>query len=1002
MKINKLRFCNIHSFKGTHEIDFNAEPLASSGLFAITGPTGSGKSTILDALCLSLYGEIPRYDRVTNTRIDAEGSVITHFAQECFVETHYEVKDQQYLSIWRIHKSTRSDKLQAPSMELSFVENKEIISSKLSEVPLENQNIIGLSYDQFVRSIVLTQGDFAKFLKADANDRARLLENITGAHIYRKIGMEVFERYKKLATTYNELSAQAHNIVILDSDAQLSIQDAIGTNNEAIQKLSKSLLEKEEILSKLSLRVRKLAEFADQEKIRLSLQEEEDALKPKLELLAKHRKLEPYIISILTLSAKVSEMADNKQQLESYRKEIIAVNQNKNKAIQALSTLVKEELNDENYLNAMRDFQSKVNIANQKLKQLSDDGKMAAEAYKVQLEKFPDQNIATKLSSLKREEQWSILQDIIDQYSFSKLEDPLDDTALQNVMNDSEAILGRLKDELNVLKEKENIQKEISEIESNLKANELEILRLAKVCETNLSLQKQTAEAIEALRNQIEKRTLAASFEEHRTLLVDGEPCPLCGSIHHPYAEGKEETLGLHKEKVELDLLQTNLIRIQQEVQSIQNLKSSKEGMQISLYDRAKSIQARLVELSNQQLQFDKVSELTDYIGKQQESLVLFKNEYNRRNYLMHLNYLLPFLENCLQLGREYNSILQQRNNLYNGEEEINQLLDSMQNTISSAQGNIQTLMGSIEAKNEALDLIVHKIETLEAALKQPLHQLGYSNMDEAMGDVLDDKLRSEIIDAEHSISTRVAENFTITDRIKKEIESIQDIQLDIGLDDLQDQIRHLKSEQLELSRQNGGLNNQLELDDQNRIKHAEISKALEEHKATMRPWEWLAGKIGDSTGNTYAKYAQNLSLQTLIGLANERLKSLSDRYVLEYTAIDTDLRIIDMYQGNSSRSIKTLSGGETFLLSLALALSLSDLASQNVKLDCLFIDEGFGTLDSDTLDIALCTLERLQSESHRMIGIISHVESLKERITTQIKVMRYADGSSALETLSI
>ena len=109
-------------------------------------------------------------------------------------------------------------------------------------------------------------------------------------------------------------------------------------------------------------------------------------------------------------------------------------------------------------------------------------------------------------------------------------------------------------------------------------------------------------------------------------------------------------------------------------------------------------------------------------------------------------------------------------------------------------------------------------------------------------------------------------------------------------------------------------------------------------------------------------------------------------------------LLVIDNYQGDSIRSIKTLSGGETFLISLALALSLSDMASKNVALGCLFIDEGFGTLDSDTLELAMTTLETLQSESQKAVGVISHVEALKERIDVQIKLKMNAQGHSEIE----
>ena len=152
--------------------------------------------------------------------------------------------------------------------------------------------------------------------------------------------------------------------------------------------------------------------------------------------------------------------------------------------------------------------------------------------------------------------------------------------------------------------------------------------------------------------------------------------------------------------------------------------------------------------------------------------------------------------------------------------------------------------------------------------------------------------------------------------------------------------------------------------------------------------------------GKKFNDFAQDLSLSQLIHLANLRLKDLSDRYLIDKPTAEEDdgLIAIDEHMGGQRRSVKTLSGGETFLLSLSMALALSDLASKNVEINSLFIDEGFGTLDPETLDQTLDTLEKLQAESSKTIGIISHVDSLKERIATQVQLKRNGQGYSQLE----
>ena len=180
-----------------------------------------------------------------------------------------------------------------------------------------------------------------------------------------------------------------------------------------------------------------------------------------------------------------------------------------------------------------------------------------------------------------------------------------------------------------------------------------------------------------------------------------------------------------------------------------------------------------------------------------------------------------------------------------------------------------------------------------------------------------------------------------------------------------------------------------------------DLKQSIAETEKRNLRWKLLNELIGDATGKKFNDFAQDLSLSQLLKLANKRLNDLSDRYLLDKPDLrneDDSLVAIDSHMGGQRRSVKTLSGGETFILSLSMALALSDLASRNVNINSLFIDEGFGTLDPETLDQTLDTLEKLQAESSKTIGIISHVDSLKERISTQIKLSRNGQGYSRIE----
>jgi exonuclease SbcC len=202
--------------------------------------------------------------------------------------------------------------------------------------------------------------------------------------------------------------------------------------------------------------------------------------------------------------------------------------------------------------------------------------------------------------------------------------------------------------------------------------------------------------------------------------------------------------------------------------------------------------------------------------------------------------------------------------------------------------------------------------------------------------------------------------------------------------DDLQQQLQQL-AEQLGQTRQ------QLKQQQELATTQAGLYQQLQDQKALYEDWQKLNTLIGSANGDKYRRFAQGLTLQQLIVLANRQLDKLHSRYQLARKAdSELELWVLDSWQADAVRDTKTLSGGESFLVSLALALALSDLVSHKTRIDSLFLDEGFGTLDPDTLETALAALDSLQS-SGKMIGIISHVEALKERIPVQIKVQKQA-----------
>ena len=201
-----------------------------------------------------------------------------------------------------------------------------------------------------------------------------------------------------------------------------------------------------------------------------------------------------------------------------------------------------------------------------------------------------------------------------------------------------------------------------------------------------------------------------------------------------------------------------------------------------------------------------------------------------------------------------------------------------------------------------------------------------------------------------------------------------------------------------ELQQEIGGIRRRLHDDDMLRQKQQEKIGAVERQNREFRRWDMLHALIGSADGKKYRNFAQGLTFEVMIGHANRQLRKMTDRYLLIRDEMQPlDLNVVDSYQAGEIRSTRNLSGGESFLVSLSLALGLSQMASRNVRLDSLFLDEGFGTLDEEALDTALQTLAGLQQDG-KLIGVISHVPALQERISARIQVSSRTGGRSVIE----
>ena len=305
------------------------------------------------------------------------------------------------------------------------------------------------------------------------------------------------------------------------------------------------------------------------------------------------------------------------------------------------------------------------------------------------------------------------------------------------------------------------------------------------------------------------------------------------------------------------------------------------------------------------------------------------------------------------------------------------------------------TTLNNLEAKISQRSLV---IETKQAHFQKLLEASGFAQLRDYQEAGLPPGERNNLEERAKIIDTEIMEINAKEKEKKAQLEA--ELQKDFtqkSVDELQDILGELQSQQTRIQEDIGGIKRELGLNLGARTQQQQLSNALEAQQKEYDRWSKLHGLIGSSDGKRYRNFAQNLTFEQMTNQANQQLRKMTDRYLLiRDQTLPLTINVIDTYQDCEVRSTKNLSGGESFIVSLALALGLSNLAGSKTKVESLFLDEGFGTLDDEALEAALEALSSLRYEG-KQIGIISHVPALKERIGTQIQVVPLTGGRSKL-----
>ncbi|MCC4229379.1 SbcC/MukB-like Walker B domain-containing protein [Zunongwangia profunda] len=1002
MKILKIEFENINSLRGPQQIDFTDKPFSASSLFAITGPTGSGKSTILDVICLALFNHVPRLGKITKNEIIAKGAILTRNQKEAFARVTYDCKSGVYASKWSI-STNRNNNLRDYEMEIADLASGKLIDLKKSDVPAKNEALIGLNYNQFIKAVLLAQGEFAQFLKVNKAERGELLEKITGTGIYRELGKKAYEKNKEAS---KEILQQQQEIEIIQksllndedhaeiSKDYASQQAACEPLEKEIQRLSKFVELKEEIKNQQS-NIAKIAAEKTQAEEYLNQFNENNG-----KSLTEHENLQEHAGDLRNWKQGKENEAEISKEITEIEAKIGENKQAFSGLLSEVSQLLKTEVSANDFEGKLNEFTGKIQQLEEERKEkgreyskLMDELKLKTGDLSINFSKNPDENIqqlqAISNSAANRIENY--------------------EAELSNFDSDAEALKLQLKEQTEKTRAAQKANSKIDESDRELKKIASEKTTIKKQSEalpqqikdldTKVQFQQKD---LENLQLQQKNKLLEARLEDLRHNLIDNEPCPLCGAKHHPFADHAPAKDNLLEEKItqlqkELQLNSSQLAKIQA---NFENFQQRLTTLEIEEQQWKATSEEKRIAFKTQFKDFDLATDEVweSSIARLSEQLELIEKWEKEQKQWQIAKNAIPLLEQTKEIIKQGRDIAGKLKALYDGDDivEKNRLYHRSFTTLTQQKKSLQEQLENLKSRFQKL---TSELLILEQQLSVVLKEKGYDNLQQALENLLPEKEYLQLREQREKLQQSLSQLSTSHNLLQQQLEEKQKLDIEETSAELQDQLTQKRQKLNDINESSKALYRQLENQKENLNQLNNIRAGIAEKEQKIKRWRLLNELIGDATGRKFNEFAQDLTLTQLIALANKRLADLSDRYVIDKPMDEEDdgLVAIDEHMGGQRRSVKTLSGGETFILSLSMALALSDLASKNVEINSLFIDEGFGTLDPETLDQTLDTLEKLQAESSKTIGIISHVDSLKERIATQVILSRNGQGYSSI-----
>ncbi|CAI8918250.1 SbcC/MukB-like Walker B domain-containing protein [Chryseobacterium sp. IT-36CA2] len=1005
----QLTIEGLYSYQERQTIDFRN--LTEAGLFGIFGAVGSGKSSVLEAISFALYGETERL----NMRDKRAYNMMNLKSNSSYIEFDFVNYENKLFRATRDFKRNSKKFEEVKPNAVTFYEH---INGKW--IPLDHSNaeaIIGLSYSNFKRTIIIPQGQFKEFLELGAAERTNMMKeifnlqkfdlqnNVSALNVKNRSELDQLEGQLK---GFEEINEEKINI---QKEQLAEEQKLLSESNEKLEKISQTYQQLKNLKSDFDSLQQNKEKFnqLSEEKPQM------DALEAQAELYDRtFRLFNPLIIEKNKLSKEISDKQNEKeQQIKSWQETEKAFNVIKEqlKVLEPQFKALEQSRIQENDLNLI----IQILKSSEEIKTLNERTQKGSEKVKeVNLHKEKIQKIIDELSAqikvLKEQKlDSSLLSEVsswfIQQKNFKKL-----------LQEQTEKI--------------EKHQKQIGEIGEELKPfhyteNYKEDFKNRK--EALETKKKELSQKLDHLKIQKELSRFASE-------LHDGENCPLCGSKEHPHI------VEFHDVNAELKEIQEKITSVEQETAAIQKQEAEID----KILDRKKIFEEQLLSEQKIVLQIQENIEKNilnftwknfspdqeeEFEKKRSDSFTLEKKiEETERNIAVERE----------NLDRETKTLEKYKSALETFRlEEV-----SKQEQINISRSGLKILDWNLYAQKEKAEIeetyqkLVQSNKEIEESYQKALEQekilspkLAEQKTIVSQSEKQIAALEKEISANENSIVKALANhNFTEF----KEVERI--LLQEINIESVRTKVQHFKvefeslkkfigelelklkglsfdNEQFSLAEQQflEAQNEQKKISDSVVTKTAEIKRLEQEFvkKETLlkdlaklqKRSENLKIMMNLFKGAGFVQYVSSIYLRQLCDHANLRFHRMTRNQLSLQLNENNDFEIIDYLNEGKSRSVKTLSGGQAFQVSLSLALALAESVQSNAKADknFFFIDEGFGTQDSESVNIVFETLTNLMKEN-RIVGIISHVEELKEKIPTALNIIKDEERGSLIE----